>query len=208
MAVRDQRNIGHKAIFAAQSWRTLQAIGWEHAEPVLRSLTYGLLDLAGDRPGPIGPYESNLEAARKVRADWPTGRQDQGATRSLLQTMRQATPETASAEAAKMLDQGIGPPALWDAVVLMASEQMMKNPGIISLHATTASNALHYIFHASGDDLTRKLALLQAVGWQPLYRDRAKSSSSLEIDALPRAEKVAQGEDAVGEDLRDDQQRP
>ena len=63
MAVRDQRNIGHKAIFAAQSWRTLQAIGWEHAEPVLRSLTFGLLDLQGDRPRPLGPYEANLENA-------------------------------------------------------------------------------------------------------------------------------------------------
>jgi hypothetical protein len=37
-AVRDQWHIGHKAIFAAQSWRTLQSIGWQHAEPVLRSL--------------------------------------------------------------------------------------------------------------------------------------------------------------------------
>ena len=101
MAVRDQRNIGHKAIFAAQSWRTLQAIGWEHAEPVLRSLTYGLLDLQGDRPKPLGPYEANLEAAKKIRADWPVGRQDPGATRSLLQTMRQASPEAASAEAAR-----------------------------------------------------------------------------------------------------------
>src|SRR5262249_52102710 len=42
-ALRDQRNIGHKAIFAAQSWRTLQTIGWEHAEPVVRSLVFGLL---------------------------------------------------------------------------------------------------------------------------------------------------------------------
>lgn len=199
MAVRDQRHIGHKAIFAAQSWRTLQAIGWEHAEPVLRSLTYGLLDLQGDRPKPLGPYEANLEAAKKVRVDWSIGRQDPGATRALLQTMRQASPEAASAEAAQMLDQGVGPGALWDAVVLNASEMMMKSPGIISLHATTASNALHYIFHASGDDLTRKLSLLQAVGWQPLYRDRAKSSSSLEIDSLPGAEKVAQGDEALGE---------
>ncbi len=32
---RDFRNIGHKAIYAANAWRTLQAIGWRHAEPVL-----------------------------------------------------------------------------------------------------------------------------------------------------------------------------
>ena len=35
---RDYRNIGHKAIFVANAHRTLNAIGWQHAEPVLRSL--------------------------------------------------------------------------------------------------------------------------------------------------------------------------
>src|SRR5208337_3881468 len=199
MAVRDQRNIGHKAIFAAQSWRTLQAIGWEHAEPVLRSLTFGLLDLQGDRPRPLGPYDANLENARKVREDWQIGRLDPGATRSLLQTIRQASPEAAAAEAARILNEGVAPGALWDAVMLSASELMMRNPGIISIHATTAANSLHYIFHASGDDLTRRLALLQAVGWQPLYRDRAKSANLIEIDTLKPAERIALGDEAVGE---------
>ena len=74
MGVRDQRDIGHKAIFTAQSWRTLQAIGWENAEPVLRCLAYGLLDLGGDRPGPVGPYAANLENAGKIRDDWQVGR--------------------------------------------------------------------------------------------------------------------------------------
>ena len=108
MAVRDQRNIGHKPIFAAQSWRTLQAIGWQHAEPVLRSLAFGLLDLHGDsRPVAVGPYEANLENAGKVRDDWQAGKPDPGATRSLLEVMRQATPEDASAEAVKLLNQGV-----------------------------------------------------------------------------------------------------
>ncbi len=39
---RDFRSIGHKAIFVANSWRTLACIGWQHAEPVLRSLAYAL----------------------------------------------------------------------------------------------------------------------------------------------------------------------
>src|SRR5271157_1214065 len=100
MAVRDQRNIGHKAIFAAQSWRTLQTIGWEHAEPVMRSLVFGMLDLQGDsRPRPVGPYEANLVNAGKIRPDWQIGRDDPGATAGLLQVIRQATPEGASAEA-------------------------------------------------------------------------------------------------------------
>ena len=87
MAVRDQRNIGHKAIFAAQSWRTLQAIGWQHAEPVLRSLAFGLLDLQGDsRTAPVGPYEANLENASKIRDDWQVGKPDAAATQALLRS--------------------------------------------------------------------------------------------------------------------------
>ena len=72
--IRDQRNIGHKAIFAAQSWRTLQTIGWANAEPVLRSLAYGILDLQGDsNREPVGPYVANLELARTIGPDWTRG---------------------------------------------------------------------------------------------------------------------------------------
>src|SRR5262249_21142295 len=35
---RDFRDIGHKAIFVANSWRTLNCIGWQHAAPILPSL--------------------------------------------------------------------------------------------------------------------------------------------------------------------------
>jgi hypothetical protein len=202
MAVRDQRNLGHKAIFAAQSWRTLQTIGWEHAEPVLRSLVFGLLDLQGDsRPKAVGPYDANLENAAKIRPDWTIGREDPAATQALLQVIRQGTPEAASAEAVKLLNQGIAPGSLWDAAVLSACEMLMHNPGILTLHATTATNALHYAYTASGDDTTRRLALLQAVGWQPLYRGRAKLTDSTGIDALKpgTGDTVSHGDEAVGE---------
>ncbi len=200
MAVRDQRNIGHKPIFAAQSWRTLQAIGWQHAEPVLRSLAFGLLDLHGDsRHVAVGPYDANLQNAKTLRDGWQTGKLDPAATRSLLQTLRQASPEDASAEAVKLLNQGISPDSLWDAVILSSSELLMRSPGIVAIHATTSANSLHYIFGASGDDTTRKLALLQAVGWQPLYRGRAKAPSAPFIDALEPLPPAAKGDDAVGE---------
>ena len=200
MAVRDQRNIGHKPIFAAQSWRTLQAIGWQHAEPVLRSLTSGLLDLSGDsRPVPIGPYQANLENAKKVRDDWQIGKTDASATQSLLQTMRTAGSEEASAEALKLLNQGIAADSLWDAVNLCAAELMMRSPGIVAIHATTSANALHFIYGASGDETTRKLALLQAVGWQPLYRGRAKPPGGPTIDALAQSKPDTTGDEAVAE---------
>src|SRR5882724_11377327 len=60
---RDFREIGHKAIYVANSWRTLQCIGWQHAEPVLRSLAYGLLDRGGDS----NPAKADLAADRPWR---------------------------------------------------------------------------------------------------------------------------------------------
>jgi len=47
---RDFRAIGHKAIFVANAWRTLQTIGWRHAEPIMRSLAYALQAHEGDNP--------------------------------------------------------------------------------------------------------------------------------------------------------------
>src|SRR6266545_3637173 len=46
---RDFREIGHKEIYVANSFRTLEVIGWQHAEPVLRSLVYAILDSDRDR---------------------------------------------------------------------------------------------------------------------------------------------------------------
>jgi hypothetical protein len=161
-----------------------------------------MLDLQGDsRPRPVGPFEANLENTTKIREEWTIGRDDPAATAALLQVMRQATPEAASAEAVKLLNQGVSPGSLWDAVILAACELIMHSPGILALHATTASNALHYIYTASGDDTTRRLALLQAVGWQPLFRGRVKLTDSTGIDTLKASldTPVSSGDAAVGE---------
>jgi hypothetical protein len=52
----------------------------------------------------------------------------------------------------------------------------------------TAANALHFIYTASGDDGTRKLALLQAASWIPLYRERIGGGARIRIDAFEPAE--------------------
>jgi hypothetical protein len=200
VGLRDQRNIGHKPIFTMQCWRTLQTIGWQHAEPVLRSLAFGLLDTQGDRnPEPAGPYRANLENARKVREGWTVGRRDPGATQALLQALREASSEAAAGAAVEQLNAGVAPESLWDAVLLAASELLMRAPGIVALHAVTAANSLHYIFGASGDDTTRKLALLQAAGWVPLYRQRAQGGNDVTIDAYEAKAPDSQGAEAVAE---------
>src|SRR5262245_904356 len=83
---RDFREIGHKAIYVANSWRLLQAIGFRHAEPVLRSLAYALLDRGGDKNPSTSdfpadrPWRSNLPAVANIRPDWPDGKSSPSAT--------------------------------------------------------------------------------------------------------------------------------
>ncbi|HEV3167519.1 MAG TPA: hypothetical protein VGZ22_26155, partial [Isosphaeraceae bacterium] len=198
--LRDHRDIGHKAIFTAQCWRTLQAIGWQHAEPVLRSLAYGVLDLQKDtKKEAVGPYEVNLENALKIRDDWQGGKRDPAATRAMLQTLREAKSEDAGAEVVKHLNNGVSADSLWDAVILAGNELLMQNPGIVAIHAVTSANALHFIFNAAGDDNNRRLALLQAAGWIPLYRQRAKPAAGLVIDAIAPASPEGSGEEAVAD---------
>ena len=81
LGARDFRAIGHKAIFVANSFRTLQCIGWQHAEPVLRSLAYALLMHEGGNPAQRDadadrPYRRNQELARKIRPEWLDGTLD------------------------------------------------------------------------------------------------------------------------------------
>ncbi|RUL83098.1 hypothetical protein [Tautonia sociabilis] len=196
-AVRDWRNIGHKPIFAMQCWRTLQAIGWEHAEPVLRSLSFGILDTQGAPPGAEGPYEANLDRIRSLREDWTRGRLDPGATTTMLDAIRSSSPEESSATAARLLNEGISPESLWDAVVLAGSELLLREPGIIPLHAVTSANALHFIFHNAGDPTTRALALLQAAGWVPLFRSRMNLDATPVIDRIEPVSPEGEGEEAV-----------
>ena len=206
-APRDFRSIGHKAIFLANSRRTLDCIGWENAEPILRSLAYAILanegrdparqDSPADRAG-----RQNRELAGKIRGDWLKGRVDGGATAEFLATLRQASDLDAPKVVVEMLNRGIAPQSIWDALLDGAGEVLMRRPGIVGLHAVTTANALHYLFTASGDDNTRRWILLQCAAFIPSFRDAANarggSSNDVVIDKLEPLP-LASSDDAVGE---------
>src|SRR5205085_1157172 len=139
-----------KAIYVANSWRTLQAIGWQHAEPVLRSLACALLDRGGDS----NPAKSDLSADRpwrhnqtvvgKIRPGWQDGKPSGAATRDLLEVLRQASADKASDKVVELLNNGVAPQSVWDGLFDAAGELLMRRPGLVSLHALTSSNALHF----------------------------------------------------------------
>lgn len=192
--VRDFREIGHKEIYVANSFRTLETIGWHHAEPVLRSLVYALLDKDGERSNPATsdlpadrPFRRNLERQAEIRADWLDGRADAGATREMLETLRAGSSSDASALAIAQLNRGVSPNSLFDAYLTAAGELLMRAPGVVSLHATTFTNATRYSFQHCHDDATRRMLVLQNAAFLPLFRGQRPSEGVL-VDSFEPAD--------------------
>ena len=209
---RDFRDIGHKAIYVANSWRTLQTIGWQHAKPVLRSLAYALLKHEGDNPAtrdgePDRPGRKNKELAGRIRADWLDGKSSRQATADLLAVLRHANAEEVPAKVVEALNGGASPQAVWDALMLGAGELLMRQPGIVALHAVTSTNALRYAFGATANDETRRWLLLQNASFVTLFRDalggRGGKVGSTKIDALEPLDPAKSPSDAVAEMFAD-----
>ena len=179
----------------SNSWRTLQCVGWQHAEPVLRSLAYALLnregadgnpaqgDYAPDRPG-----RRNAERARKISPEWQSGQDQPDATAELLKTLREGSEDDAPEKVVELLNRGASPRCLWDALLAAAGEMPMRKPGIVTLHAVTSTNALRFAFDACGSDETRRTLLLQNAAFLPLFRQAMGKADERPIDRLePRA---------------------
>lgn len=208
---RDFRDIGHKAIFVANSKRTLENIGWQHAEPILRSLAYALQHHEGGNPfqgdAPADqPWKRNREVSAGMRKDWTEGRIEAAATTEFLEVLRSASDQDACAHAVDVINRGISPQSIWDALFVGAGELLMRQPGIVALHAVTSTNALHYAFKATRDDDTRRMMLLQNVAFVTLFRGamagRGKVGNA-RLDLLEAAPLTATGADGVNEILVD-----
>ncbi len=173
---RDFRSIGHKAIFAANSRRMLSVMDRRHFEPVLRSLAYAQLMHEGENPARRDAaadrsWRRNQGLARRLRADWREGRRDEAAAAEMLAALRQGSADDVCDRGAALVDRGIAPASLWDAVFAGAAELLARQPGIVALHAVTTTNALAWAFDNSRDDLARRLLLLQGLAFLPHFRE-------------------------------------
>lgn len=189
-AARDYRSIGHKAIFLANAWRTLQVIGWQFAEPILRSLTFALLNHGGesnpaqsDHPADR-PWRENGELVTQLPASWRDGQLDNAIPPLLFQAFRDGSPQTASQVAVDALRRGVSPQSIWDGVFVGAGELLMRQPGIIGLHGLTTANAMHYLYRQVANDALRRRLMLQACAFHPMFRDSAKSRGPLAKQTL------------------------
>jgi hypothetical protein len=209
---RDFRDIGHKAIYAANSWRTLQTIGWRHAEPVMRSLAYALLVHEGGNPAQRDddrdrPWRENQRRAARIRADWQRGRLAPLAGADLLAVLRTASPAEGSEAVVRILNEGNDPACVWDGLFLTAGELLMRQPGIVGIHCVTSINALHFAFQYSASDDTRRMLMLQAAAFLTMFRQamagRGRLRNDLRVDTLERLDVQERGPAAVAEVFAD-----
>jgi hypothetical protein len=134
------------------------------------------------------PWRRNVELVKKIRADWLHGKPDSAATREMLNTLRAANADEACDKVIELLNREIAPQSIWDALFDAAGELLMRRPGIVSLHAVTSTNALHFAFQQSANDETRRLLLLQNAAFIPLFRGDLDAAKELRIDELAPAE--------------------
>lgn len=194
----------------ANAWRTLQVIGWHHAEPVLRSLAFAMLnhsggpnpstgDLAADRP-----WRENAEKLDRIPEDCLSGKLDDAVPPTLFEAFREGSPAVAADAAFGALSDGVAVQSIWDGIFVGAGELLMQQPGIIGLHGLTAANALHYLWQNVADDRLRRHVLLQACSFNSMFRESAKSRGELDkhtIETLRPVSLDATGNAALEEIL-------
>ena len=124
---------------------------------------------------------------------------DNGASDELLETLRSGSDEDASKLVASALDKGVSPQSIWDGIFQSSGELILRQPGIISLHSATTANAIHFAYQTSGDDLTRRLLLLQGAAFLPLFRESARGRSpqlkEVNIQKLAASELKTKGDE-------------
>jgi hypothetical protein len=199
----------HHSIFVANSLRLLQSIGWQNAEPIVRSLTYALVRADTDADH-AKVWQENQKRADQMRGDWLEGRVDSGATRDLLGALRHGSADDAGQKVAQLSQSGIAPQALWDALHVRSTELLMCQRGFGALHSVTEMNALRHAWRCSGSDKTRRLLLLQSASRLPYFLAfmgsdvrRGGKVTEFDVETLQPEPLTAKNGEEAGEILSD-----
>jgi hypothetical protein len=187
-------DIGHNAIYVAHAYRAVPRLEWHNAQPVLRSVVRGLLSDSNDPSTRAFPDNRAAVQRLKPRSSVPG---DTDASIRVLEMLRTADIEDASAAIVAHLEHGESERRLWDGLRLFACEQLLRNPGLLAVHPLTSLNGLRFGARTTHRVETRRLMLVQCATWQVLFRDFLsgrgdESATGLCIETLEAArDKVA-----------------
>jgi len=187
IGARDFRNVGHKMIHTSQIYRALKMMDGQHRVPVVRSLVYGLL---WGTPGTTtAAFDENRKRIHELPSGWDSGRLDPEASRELLTLLRTASSEQALSTVIELIRRGVSPASIWDGLRLIASEILfrlarsrVRNAQLLGVHPLTTLNAYYVAYERTRRDETRRLLLLQAVAWMPLFRESLKKLKGLSME--------------------------
>ncbi len=194
-AARDFRIIGHKIIFATQSYRALHEIGWRHGRDAVRAVLFGILDQnpydAFDRETStaiLSCGDRNWEHAAGLAPGWEHGTHDGEACQMLFRELRSRDAEASADAVLAHLAAGHGAASAWDAVRLRAFELVAQNPHIAGIHPVTSVNALHRAALYTTQPASKAYMLLQAASYQPMFlpifAERRRAKNDVQIEAL------------------------
>lgn len=215
LGARDFRSIGHKAIFVANGFRTLQHIGWQHSEPMLRAIAYALQNHEGE-PNPADndlsadrPWRHNQKLASSMKGELSNDTGNADATRELVGTLRTCSATDASDLVVDMFNKNVSVQSVTDGLYLAAVELLIRQRGIIAMHAVTTTNALQYAFRQltadGGHEVTRRLLLLQNASFLPMFRDSMRGRGQVGNAAIDELQPVQTSAGAEGlEDIYGD----
>lgn len=189
--VRDYRDIGHKAIYAANCHRMLTITASEEVTILLRSLLHALLNHRGDA-NPAGAETWRTASWRQTVASaenivmQPDQKPRTELARQTLALLRTADAATTIDWLAERLRAGASTRALWDGIILAAGELVLRGGGFIALHANTTANACRYAYQNSGSEKTRVRLLLQSGALMAHFASSVRATSLPErfIDTL------------------------
>ncbi len=190
-AARDFRDLGHKVITVCNAHRMMEPMGWTNKESLLRSLVAALQN-HDDQPNPaVSPgkadraWHHNRDRIGKLPDNWEAGTADPDAMRDLLEVLRHGSDIEVSDRVFALLRRGVAPESLWEAIVVMAGELMLRKSGIFSVHANTTVHAMHYAYRITANSHTRALVLLQCASFMPGFRDfLPERQRNIDVDRL------------------------
>lgn len=210
-AGRDDGFIGHRAIALVNSWRVLEAIGWQHAEPMFQFVVRELNADQNQHQQHSANWERAHQRFSEVPIGWDSRESNPASTLELFDTMRTESDATACEAAFKMLATGkVAVGSIWDAVFLLGAEFMIRYPtsdlGATPLHTNTSANALRFAFDKCSDPHIRLYTLLAAVAWSTKFHSAERWTQEgkpwlrdMRITDLPVREISGSSEEVVAE---------
>ena len=204
-AMRDFQNLGHKPIYAAHIDAVMGRVALP-ASPAIRTLVHGILD--GDGTA-VEEYDASRAIAARFPDDWADGERRPTRSLEIARGIRAASPDDARQIILEGVEQGLHPDTLWDGIRLAAADLFARGPSLLPVHTVTVSNALRCIHRSSRVEETRRVALLQAASWLPLFRDwlSDRSRISMRRPGIDELLEVADGPAPSIEETFDDGSR-